>query len=327
MSIFIGGQEIEPGENKIVQIKAGTLPTGSNIYIQANIYRAEKDGPVVLLSGGMHGDEINGIEIVRRMLALKKFDNLLRGTVIAIPLLNIYGFINFSRAVPDGKDVNRSFPGSKFGSLASRVARIINDEILPIIDLGVDYHCGGDNRFNYPQVRISPNDKNALDLAKSFAPDFILKMKPIKGSLRKVAGYDNKPFLIYEGGESLRIDDFAIDSAMNGTDRLLVTLGMKKVAVLSTGEPTICDSSSWVRASTSGVFLSHKKSGAFVTRGELLGEICDPYGRYKKRIVARNQGYIIGHNNTPIVFPGDALFHIATKTPPEKEKNEEAWGF
>lgn len=326
MSIFIGGQEVELGETKTVEIKIGTLPTGTNIRIQANIYRAEEDGPVLLLSGGMHGDEINGIEIVRRMTALKKFNNLLRGTVITIPLLNIYGFINFSRAVPDGKDVNRSFPGSKFGSLASRVARIINDQILPIIDIGIDYHCGGDNRFNYPQVRVSPNDKNALQLAKHFSPDFILKMKPIKGSLRKMASYEDKPILIYEGGESLRIDDFAIDSAINGTDRVLVALGMKKVAVAPISEPTICDSSSWVRASTSGVFLSHKKSGAFVTRGELLGEICDPYGRYKKRIVARNQGYIIGHNNTPIVFPGDALFHIAVKSQ-DNDKSDEKWGF
>ncbi len=326
MSIFIGGQEILSGESKTVEIKIGMLPTGSSIYIQAYVYRAEQEGPVVLLSGGMHGDEINGIEVVRRMIAMKKFNNLLRGTIIAIPLLNIYGFINFSRAVPDGKDVNRSFPGSKFGSLASRVARIINDEILPIIDIGIDYHCGGDNRFNYPQLRISPNDKNALQLAKSFAPDFILKMKPIKGSLRKMAGFDDKPILIYEGGESLRIDDFAIDSAINGTDRVLVALGMKKVAVASVSSPTICESSSWVRASTSGVFLSHRKSGAYVTRGELLGEICDPYGRYKKKIVARNQGYIIGHNNTPIVFPGDALFHIAVKSR-ESEKSDKTWGF
>lgn len=321
----IGKIEVLSGQSLVANLDVGKIPTGNNIFIHAHVYRAKADGPTVLLSGGMHGDEVNGVEVVRRMIVEKLFDKLKCGTVIATPLLNVYGFINFSRAVPDGKDVNRSFPGIVNGSLASRVARTINTEILPLIDLGIDYHCGGENRYNYPQIRITKNDKEAYDLAKIFGAPFLLKMNSIKGSMRKIAHMEGIPILIYEGGESLRLDEFSIEQAVAGTKRVLQSLGMLDNIRQESGvESIICDKTSWIRAATSGIFFCRKTSGNFVKKGDVLGEVCDPYGTLKKKILAKRDGYIIGHNNTPVVYPGDALFHMAFEVTGVKE---EKWGF
>ncbi len=321
----IGEIEVLPGQSKVANLGVGKIPTGNNIFIHAHVYRSKVDGPTILLSGGMHGDEVNGVEVVRRMIVEKLFDKLKCGTVIATPLLNVYGFINFSRAVPDGKDVNRSFPGIVNGSLASRVARTINNELLPLIDLGIDYHCGGENRYNYPQIRCTKKDKEAYDLAKIFGAPFLLKMNLIRGSMRKIAHLDGIPILIYEGGESLRLDEFSIKEAIAGTRRVLHSLGMIDAENIEKAHDSkICDKTSWIRAATGGIFFCRIKSGNFVKKGDVLGEVCDPYGTLKKKILAKRDGYIIGHNNTPVVYPGDALFHIALETIDIKE---EKWGF
>lgn len=310
-TFVINNVTIEPGEQKTIRMPVGELPSGNKISIRAHVYRSQNPGPTLLVLGGVHGDEANGVEIVRRSVQEGVFEQLQCGGVIAIPILNIYGFINFSREVPDGKDVNRSFPGTNRGSLASRVARTLTKKIFPLIDFGVDFHTGGNSNYNYPQIRYSKNDPAAKELAKVFGARYTLAMRPIAKSLRKVALDQDKPILVFEGGENLRYDGLSIQKGLAGITRLL------QYHKMIPGTPEIPSTlhfrqTTWVRASKGGMFLWAKQSGQPVRQGEPLGRINDPFGKEKDvYIVSPHRGHIIGHNNTPVISPGDALFHIA----------------
>lgn len=310
--LLIHKTEISPGEQTVVKIAVGRLPSGNQIRIEANVYRSEKDGPTVLVMAGVHGDEINGVEIVRRALISGMFEQLQCGSVVAVPLVNVYGFINFSREVPDGKDVNRSFPGSTKGSLASRVARTLTKKVLPQIDFIVDYHTGGDSLHNHPQIRYSKGHAESERLALQFGAPLLLAKSPISKSFRKVALEQGKPTLIYEGGESLRYDGVAIEQGLNGLQRLLVAQNMIATpAHLPKVEQCVrLDRSTWVRAPRAGLFLWRKRSGHYVNKGEVLGEVNDPHGTASVPVQASREGYLVGHNNAAVVNQGDALFHI-----------------
>lgn len=307
----INGIEIAPGEQDSIKISVGQLPSGTRISILAHIYRSTEPGPTMLALGGVHGDEINGVEIIRRAVDEGLFENLVKGNVIAIPLLNIYGFINFSRDVPDGKDVNRSFPGSTSGSLASRVARTITKKILPLVDFGIDFHTGGRSLYNYPQIRFSTNHPESEQLAQDFGPPFAMGMRTIPKSLRKTALDLNKPMIVFEGGESLRYDALSIEKGLDGLKRVLVQRGMLKGRAKNK-KVRIFQKTKWVRAEKAGMFLWIKCSGNPVEKGDVIGQINGPYGKSKTIWVkAKEKGIIIGHNNAPVVSQGDALFHIA----------------
>jgi predicted deacylase len=306
----INGTEILQGEHATVKIKVGSLPSGTSINLFAHVFRSENPGPTVLLLGGVHGDEVNGLEIVRRAVKVGYFDGLKMGSVIAVPLLNIYGFINFSRDLPDGKDVNRSFPGTSRGSLASKVAYTLTKHILPLVDFGIDFHTGGKSIHNYPQVRVSPDDKEAYKLAELFGSPFIVKSKLINKSLRKECHKRGIPMLVYEGGESLRLDSYAIQEGLNGIKRVMSSLGMIERQPLAPKDPVILQTNKWLRASQSGVLISYKKSGDFVNKGDVLGHLTDPYGIKESKIKSPYSGYIYGHNNMPVVHKGDAIYHI-----------------
>lgn len=300
---------IEPGQQQLVRLGVGRLPSDTKIYLNVHVYRAVAPGPVVLLLAGVHGDEINSVEIVRRTIAGRMFDHIERGSVIAIPLLNVYGFNNFSRDVPDGKDVNRSFPGSARGSMASRVAHVFSKNILPLIDFGVDFHTGGNNNYNYPQIRYSTGDARSRELAEAFAAPFSIATKPIAKSLRKSALTAGKPILVFEAGENLRFDGFAIEKGLAGIRRLLHASGMLPDA--PPPEATVhITNRTWMRAGRPGMFRWMKQSGQKVRAGEPLAVLNDPYGQDEIPVVAKKNGYIIGHNNSPVVGMGDALFHI-----------------
>lgn len=309
-SISINQAIVRAGENQVIKVPVGNIPSGNKINVHINVYRAEVSGPTVLILGGVHGDEINGIEIVRRAIASGIFNHLQKGSVIAIPILNIFGFINFSREVPNGKDVNRSFPGSPKGSLASRVAHILTKQIIPHIDFGVDFHTGGRSLHNYPQIRYTKNDDQAMALAKTFAAPYTIAKSAIDKSLRKVARSMEKPILVFEGGESLRYDGLSIDVGLKGVRRLLKYHEMLKGAYVAKQESIFIDRTSWLRAPHAGTFLWYKSSGNEVKQGEPLGEINDPQGLKKTTVVAHQSGYIVGHNNAPVISQGDALFHI-----------------
>lgn len=307
--LLIQNIAIYPGQKEVVKLPVGSLPSGNKIYVKTHIFRAQEEGPVVLVLAGVHGDEINGVEIVRQAIQSNLFARLRRGTVIAIPILNVYGFINFSREVPDGKDVNRSFPGNVNGSLASRVARILTKKILPYVDFGVDFHTGGRSHYNYPQIRFSRGDQNSEALAKTFAAPILLASTPIPKSLRKVALDLEKPILVYEGGENLRYDALAIKEGIEGLKRLLVAQNMLTIKTKHVSSQ-MYTKSSWLRAARAGMFQWKKDSGKQVAKGEEIGVINDPYGQIQMPILAPKDGLIIGHNNAPVVSQGDALFHI-----------------
>ncbi len=305
----INGVEILPGEEKKIDVNIAKLPSHSAIDISITVARSNKPGPTLLLMGGLHGDEINGSEIVRRIIERNLHIPEI-GTIICIPILNVYGFIHFSRYVPDGKDVNRSFPGNKNGSLASRLAYYFTRDLLPLIDYGIDFHTGGADRTNYPQIRCVMRDETNLELAKAFHAPFTLDSKYRPKSLRQTANKSGKKILVYEGGESARFDEYAINQGINGTIRLMNHLGMSRDYVTPDYENLTIKNSSWVRSRSSGIFLSEVVSGQYIRKNQILGSINDPFGGFKTKVTASANGYIIGLNHNPIVHQGDALMHI-----------------
>lgn len=314
--LVIDKQVFKPGKKGIVKIGVGRLPSGTKITLDAHVFRGKKTGPVSLVLAGVHGDEINGVEIVRRLLNNNHLDSIKKGSVIVIPLLNIYGFINFNRYVPDGKDVNRSFPGTLNGSLASRLARTLTKYILPKVDYIFDFHTGGDSRYNFPQIRYSKSDKKAAKLAKVFNPPFIIQSGLIPKSLRKIAKDKNIPVLVYEGGESVRLNGSAITQGLRGLLNCLTHLKYidPPSLIQPQNTPIIIKKTTWLRSSFAGIFLWSQKSGTQIFKGEKLGSINDPYGLKTVDVIAKKDGYIIGHNNASVVSAGDALFHIGYET-------------
>ncbi|MEO7175734.1 MAG: succinylglutamate desuccinylase/aspartoacylase family protein, partial [Saprospiraceae bacterium] len=251
--LHMNGQEIWPGTTESIRLYVGRLPIGARIHVKANVYRAIKPGPTMLVIAGIHGDEITGTEIVRRAISEGIFDHLISGSVIAIPLLNVFGFLNDARDVPDGKDVNRSFPGNTRGSLASRLARVIGRHVLPIVDFGIDFHSGGDSRYNHPQIRFSPKDPAARDLAMIFDAPVQLAKTLVTGSLRKTAFELGIPMLIFEGGESKRLDNLSVYKGLEGLKRVLRHHGMLEGEVKPNPNPLVFRKSNWMRATFPGI--------------------------------------------------------------------------
>ncbi|HMW38730.1 MAG TPA: succinylglutamate desuccinylase/aspartoacylase family protein [Saprospiraceae bacterium] len=308
---ILQNQHFPPGSSGMVRINAGSLPSGNRISIFAYVFRSKHPGPVVLFMGGMHGDEINGTEIVRRSIQNNYYDQLLRGTVICIPLLNIYGFINFSRDVPDGKDVNRSFPGSSSGSLASRVARIVTKKILPLIDFGIDFHTGARDIWNYPHLRYSAKSDEAQALARMCHFPLIVSKPSISKSLRRVARDLKKTILVFEGGEALRLENFVVEKGLTVIRNILMAHQMID------GEPPVHEKISefrklsWERSPDSGIITYQRKSGNWVKKGELLAVITDPFAQRETRMYASKDAFILGQNNAPVVNLGDGMFNLA----------------
>ena len=308
-TLSINNQSIKYGEKAVINLNIARLISGTEIDLPIYVYRSKNPGPTVLLSGGLHGDEIDGIEIVRRLIEQKTFDHLKSGSVIAIPVMNIYGFLNFSREVPDGKDINRSFPGSTTGSLASRVAHNLTHKVLQEIDFGIDFHTGGANRYNYPQTRFDPSDKKAREIAEAFNAPISLESKFIDKTFRKQGYKMNKSIVVYEAGESMRFDQGSIEHGIIGAKNVLAHFNMISFESDKINTHN-CKESSWVRAKNSGMLQLHSTSGQTVNKGENLAVITDPFGNFKTKIKAPKDGIIIGHTNAPLVNQGDALFHL-----------------
>ena len=307
--IIIAKQIIKAGQHKQINARVAKLPTRTSIEIPIIVNRSKQPGPIILLMGGMHGDEINGIEIIRRIVA-KNFDKPKIGTVISIPLLNIYGFLLFSREVPDGKDINRAFPGSKNGSLASQIAYLLRTDILPIIDFGIDFHTGGSRINNYPQIRTQLDHPFGLELAMAFGARFTLNANLREKSFRKEAEKVDKPILVFEGGESLRLRKSAIDAGVNGALRVMKHMGMTDVEAGARNEQIIIKESTWVRSRAAGLYHSYARIGEKVTKGMVLGLITGPFGQFEIPIKSNLNGYVIAINNNPVINKGDALLHI-----------------
>lgn len=307
------GETVLPGESKTINLEIAKLHTTTKLKIPIIVERSKVDGPVVLFSAGIHGDEINGVEIVRQLI-VQKINKPKIGTIICIPIINMFGFVNKSREFPDGRDLNRVFPGSKKGSLASRFAFHILKEIMPIVDYAVDFHAGGASRFNAPQIRIVPNNPELAALAGIFNAPFTLYSRNIAGSFRNASEKLNVKMLLFEGGKSLDINQEIAQVGVNGSKRLLSHLKMlnPKIALGESPKSTIyIEKSGWVRAKNSGLFHDFNKISCFVKKGTVLGCITDPFGKFAQKVKAPNDGYIINANLSPIVYQGDAIYHIS----------------
>jgi uncharacterized protein len=311
--IMLFGEIILPGENRTINVEIARLHTTTKLNIPIIVRRSKLEGPVVLFSAGIHGDEINGIEIVRQLVH-KKINKPKKGTIICIPIINIYGFVNRSRDFPDGRDLNRVFPGSKKGSLASRFAYHILTEVMPIVEYAVDFHSGGASRFNAPQIRLTQNNAELKALADAFNAPFTLYSKNIAGSFRNSSEKMNVKMLLFEGGKSLDINDSVANVGVNGAKRLLAHLDMldpKQTIEKPTKESIYIDKSGWLRAKCSGLLNDNDTVGNFVKKGTVLGIITDPFGKFERKVKAPNDGYVINANHSPIVYEGDAIYHMS----------------
>ncbi len=310
--IIVRGERIGLGESKLIKIPVDRLPTGTLIEIPIYVFNGQELGPTILLQGGLHGDEINSIELVRRMLIDKSY-KIHRGCVIVVPLLNIFGFLDFSREM-HGKDVNRSFPGSRKGSLASRLAYYLMKEIIKNVDFAIDYHTGGAQRSNYAQIRYTPQDERGKLLSDIFNTPFKFGSKLIPKSFRNECFKNNIPVIVYEAGESLRLDEFAIQQGIYGTLRVLKHFKMidSDVIIPENKKSIEITKRSWLRAKAAGIFNAKIKNGSSVKKGEIIGFIMDTYGETKFPIKAPKDGYIITKNNFPVVNLGDPLFNIGS---------------
>lgn len=289
--------------------------------MSVNAVVGRQAGPTLLISAAIHGDEINGVEIIRRLLRHPSLAQL-RGTLLAIPVVNVHGFLHQTRYLPDGRDLNRSFPGSSKGSLAARVADKFVNLILSRCDYAVDLHTGTRHRTNLPQIRVDLSNEESRALGKAFGVPVLLHSRLRDGSLREEAAERGIPFLLYEGGESLRFDEFSIRVGVRGVMNVMRHLGMLRRPSRKRPEPAPYQSrrSTWVRASNSGVLRTLIKIGSKVSEGDLLAIVGDPMGDEETGIYCPEDGIVIGRLNLPLVSEGDAIFHIACY----RDKTEDA---
>ena len=306
---LINSQIISAGECKQITLNSYELHTKTKIEIPVFVFRSKVEGPTILLSAGMHGEETNGIEIIRKIITRSELQNLKCGNVIAIPVINSVSFLFGSRDLPDGRDLNRCFPGNKNGSFGSRIAYDLMKHIVPLIDFGVDFHTGGAKINNTPQIRCVFEFPENIALAEKFSAPLIIDSNYREGTFRKEASKKGKPILVYEGGESMRFDYTAINEGVNGCLRLMKSYNMIGVGVPKNHSVKI-KKDIWIRANTSGLFHVNKVNGSYVSKDDLLGVICNPFGNIEHKVLATVDGYIVGMNNQPVVNQGDALIHI-----------------
>jgi hypothetical protein len=308
------GTEIPLGQSAVVNFEVAKLHTQNDIKVPIIIERSKKPGPTVLITAGIHGDEVNGVEIVRQIIA-KGINKPKIGTIICLPVINVYGFIHMDREFPDGRDLNRVFPGSKTGSLASRVAHKLMTEVVPYADLVLDFHTGGADRFNAAQIRVISKDQQLEELAEVFGAPIIYFTKNIGKSFRHACHKMGVPMLLFEGGKSFHIDDRITNTGVNGAKRVLNHLGMLRRNFKVSQPKKACvkiHNSKWVRASQSGMFKPKVRLHSSVLKGDTLGHITDPYGNSNFVVKAPVEGIVFNINESPIIYQGDAIFHLAT---------------
>ncbi|QOY55865.1 succinylglutamate desuccinylase/aspartoacylase family protein [Candidatus Sulfurimonas marisnigri] len=307
---ILGGVEINRGVNITINLdlpKLYNTPT----QLPVRVIRGKKDGPVVFISAAIHGDELNGIEIIRRLRKLNILKRL-KGTLVLVPIVNVYGIMTLSRYLPDRRDLNRSFPGNNKGSLASRVAKIFFNEIVTKCDLGIDLHTASIHKSNLPQIRTNIDNEYTFRLAKSFGAPVVLHSELRDGSLRSVAQEEGVPILLYEAGEALRFDEGCIRIGVHGIVNVLRENNMlpKVLSKKTKKTPIITKTSQWVRSTESGMLRTIKALGDTVKKDEVIAYIDEPLDDESFEIKSPFDGVIIGKSEIPLVQAGDAVFHI-----------------
>lgn len=324
--LTILGEQVLPGKRATINFNLAKLYTTSSVEIPIIIERAKKPGPVILITSGIHGDEINGVEIVRQIIA-RKINKPKRGTIICIPVVNIFGFLDMKRAFPDGRDLNRVFPGNPRGSLASRFAYQFVKKILPVADFCMDFHTGGAARFNVAQVRIDPLDVISAEYARVFNAPFTLASKMIPKSYRATCARLKIPVLLFEGGKSKVSDKEIAKAGVQGAMRVFAHLEMLDPA-LEVPEATVpsryIEHTQWVRANYSGLLHTKVHCGQHLEIGQHIATITDPYGKFRHVVKAKSAGYVINVNEASLVYQGDAIFNVSVeKAKSDKEGTEE----
>jgi len=315
--LLIGGTEVLPGERRTIELPLPPLYTHTQLHMPVHVIRGRKPGPRLLVMGALHGDEIGGTEIVRRLVRAPALRRL-HGTLIAVPIVNVYGFINQSRYLPDRRDLNRSFPGSEKGSLAARLANLIRTELLARCTHGIDLHSAAINRDNLSQIRACLTYPEVERMATAFGAPVVLHAGLRDGSIRKAAHEAGVPLIVYEAGEALRFDELSIRAGVRGVISVMRELEMLRPSRRKRRlTPTTAHSSYWVRADQSGIARGLTPLGRQVSRGEVLGVVADPFGQNESEITARDGGVIIGRCNLPLVNEGEALIHIARFDDPD----------
>jgi predicted deacylase len=310
--ITIGDSVIKPGSRVTVNLPVADLYTSTSLHMPVQVICGRKAGPVLFVSAAIHGDELNGVETIRRLLRLKALRSV-RGTLLAVPIVNVHGFLNQSRYLPDRRDLNRSFPGSPKGSIAARLANLFSQQILANADYGIDLHTGAINRSNLPQIRANLDDAPTLEIANAFGVPVIINSNIRDGSLRECASERGMPMLIYEAGEALRFDETSIRAGLRGILNVMRHIGMlpeKKKSKRVT--PVVARSTQWVRAGTSGIVSRKVRLGSTVAKGQRLATISDPLGDEVEDVTASLDGIVIGRSNLPLAHEGDALFNLSS---------------
>lgn len=308
----IAGEKIEGGTRRTIDLPVSTLSDHTPISLRVHVIHGKKPGPTVFVSAAVHGDEVMGVETVRRLLQSDLLKSL-RGTLLVVPIVNAFGFHNRSRYLPDRRDLNRSFPGSSAGSLASRLAGIFLDLVVKRCDLGIDLHSAAIHRTNLPQVRVSLGNKRTMELAEIFGAPVILTSNLRDGSLRAEAKEAGIDVLLYEAGEGLRIDEMATRAGVAGILRVLRCMNMLPAKGIAKArvKPLLCRSSKWLRAPAGGMLRTYRGDGDVVEAGDVLATVSDPFGEVEVDLIAPSDGIIIGRAVMPVVNEGDAVFHIA----------------
>ncbi|MBQ0762925.1 succinylglutamate desuccinylase/aspartoacylase family protein [Marinobacter psychrophilus] len=309
----IAGIEVQPGTRQTIEVQVAKLYTHTPLHIPVEIVHGRRDGPVLMVCGAIHGDEINGVEIVRRVLINTALRNL-RGTLVAVPIVNIFGFVQRTRYLPDRRDLNRCFPGSESGSLGGRIAYLLRTQIMEHVTHIIDLHTGAIHRFNLPQIRAELKSPETARMAEAFAAPIIINAGLREGSLRAYADSQNIPVITYEGGEALRFDEVVIASGVKGVMRVMRELKMtpaKKSVKPPRKRSEVAASSQWVRADIDGIMRPVAKLGQKIRKGQKLAMVADPFGASETAIISPCSGIVICVNNLPLVNEGEAIYHIA----------------
>lgn len=309
--ITVGGVEVAAGTEVAVDLRITDLSTHTPMTMPVRVTHGRRDGPTLFVCAAIHGDEINGVEIIRRLTRLDVCDRV-RGTLIVVPIVNVMGFVAQTRYLPDRRDLNRSFPGSTGGSMAARLAGLFIKEIVSKSTHGIDLHTGAIHRDNFPQIRGNLDDPETERMARAFGVPVIINTGFREGSLREAAARSNVPVIVYEAGEALRFSEPCIRGGVQGVVRIMRTVGMlpqrRRAAELRS---LMIRSSTWMRAPQSGLLRTTVALGSQVKAGDCLGIIADPLGDKEIQVHTHADGVIIGRINLPVVNEGDALFHVA----------------
>lgn len=311
-TIQVGGVQVAAGKRATVDLPLANLYTHTNLSMPVHVINGRQAGPTLFITSALHGDELNGIEIIKRLLK-RVTPKTLSGCLLAIPICNVFGFLNQSRYLPDRRDLNRSFPGRETGSIAARIANLVATEIVAQSNFGIDLHTGAVNRTNLPQIRANLSDPVVRKMADAFGAPVAIDAAVRDGTLRQYASREGKPTLLYECGEALRYDELSIKAGVRGIVRVLRVLGMlpppskQDIAVA----PTYANSTTWVRAPISGLVTARCRLGERVTAGQALARVNDPFGEVEVDVLATVPGLVIGRSTSPLAHEGDALVHLA----------------